>query len=63
MVRFNKMKDEFIKMENKNYDTSLAALQAFMHSFSRSPLATGQIYLDQATGKSRTYNLYKRCSC
>lgn len=41
-----------MKNLKENYDKSFAALQAFMHKFSRAPLTTGQIYLDQAAGKS-----------
>ena len=41
-----------MKNLKENYDKSFAALQAFMHKFSKAPLTTGQIYLDQAAGKS-----------
>lgn len=41
-----------MKNLKENYDKSFEALQAFMHKFSKAPLTTGQIYLDQAAGKS-----------
>jgi hypothetical protein len=41
-----------MKNLKENYDKSFAAVQAFMHKFSKSPLTIGQIYLDQAAGKS-----------
>lgn len=41
-----------MKNLKENYDKSFAALQSFMHKFSKAPLTTGQIYLDQAAGKS-----------